>query len=72
MLSIFGIMKGVRYIIKEQNRRTALVIDLKFLKTNYGEVQNLLEGVLAESRKKDAKIPISSVIKRLKKKGKLQ
>ena len=62
-------MKGVSYIMDDKNQKTAVVIDMKTLK-NYNEgLEDLLDGLIAESRKDDEKVPLATVIKNLKKAG---
>ncbi len=65
-------MQGVRFVTNEKNERVAVQIELKVLE-NYGEeLEDLLDGILAESRKDDEKTPIAEVIKTLQKAGKLK
>jgi hypothetical protein len=64
-------MKGIRYVTDGENQRTAVIIDIKTLTKHSEEVQDLLDGLIAESRKDEVKIPLSTVIKNLKKAGKL-
>ena len=64
-------MKGISYITDGQNHKTAVIIDIKTLSKHSEEVQDLLDGLIAESRKDEVKIPLSTVIKNLKKAGKL-
>ena len=61
-------MKGISYITDGQNHKTAVIIDIKTLSKHS---EDLLEGLIAESRKDEVKIPLSTVIKNLKKAGKL-
>jgi hypothetical protein len=64
-------MKGISYITDDANQRKAVVIDIETLSKHSEEVQDLLDGLIAESRKDEAKIPLNTVIKNLKKAGKL-
>jgi hypothetical protein len=64
-------MKGVSYITDNHNHKTAIVIDIKTLYKYQDEVEDLLAGLIAESRRDEPKIPISKVIKNFKKTGKL-
>jgi len=59
-------MKGISYITDRENQKTAVIIDIKALSKYSEDVQDLLDGLIAESRKDDEKIPLSAVIKRLK------
>lgn len=65
-------MKGISYLTDENNRRTAVVIDLKTIERYPDEVEDLLDGIIAESRKHEEKVPLDAVIKNLKKSGKLK
>ena len=62
-------MKGISYIIDEKNRKTAIVIDLKTFNKHEKEIEDLLEIIMAESRKDKESIAFEKVIKSLKKKG---
>ena len=64
-------MKGISYITDDKNRKTAIVINLKAFKKQEEEIEDLLDIIIAESRKDDKSIPFSTVVKSLKKKGKL-
>lgn len=64
-------MKGISYITDEKNRKTAVVIDLKTFKKHEEEIEDLLDIIISESRVNEASVPYESVIKSLKKKGKL-
>ncbi len=66
------IMKGVSYITDENNQKTAVVIDIKTIQKYNDEMEDLLDGIIAESRKDEQKTPLSAVIKNLKKAGKLK
>jgi hypothetical protein len=66
------IMKGVSYITDESNRKKAVVIEMSLLKKHDCELEDLLDGIIADSRKNDEKIPLDSVIANLKKSGKLK
>jgi hypothetical protein len=64
-------MKGISYITDEKNRRKALVIDLKTFKKNEEEIEDLLDVLIAESKKEEESIPFEQVMKSLKKKDKI-
>jgi hypothetical protein len=64
-------MKGISYLTDAKNNKTAVVIDLKSLKKNEEEIHELLDVLIAESRKDDELISWESAKKQLKKKGKL-
>jgi hypothetical protein len=48
-------MKGIRYITDQKNRRRAVVIDIKTIEENPEEVEDLLDIIVAESRKDEPK-----------------
>jgi hypothetical protein len=65
-------MKGVSYLIDELNNKKAVVIELTTLERYTHNLEDLLHGLIAESRKDDEKIPLKKVIINLKKAGKLK
>ena len=65
-------MKGVSYIMDDQNHKQAVVIDMRTLENYSGELEDLLDGLIAENRKDDEKVPLKTVIENLKKSGKLK
>ncbi|MBP6455484.1 MAG: hypothetical protein KA275_02040 [Chitinophagaceae bacterium] len=64
-------MKGVSFLTNEQNEKVAVQIDLKTIKSYQDEIEDLLDGIIAESRKNEEKTSLTKVIKELKKAGKL-
>lgn len=65
-------MKGVKYLVDEKNNKTAVVIDIKTLESRQGELRDFFDGIIAESRKNDEKVPLKKVISNLKKEGTLK
>jgi len=65
-------MKGVKYVTDEHNNKVAVQIEMKVLEKYDDEMEDLLDGILAESKKDEERIPLSKVISNLKKKGKLK
>ena len=65
-------MKGVSYITDDQNHKQAVVIDMQTLENYSGELEDLLDGLIAESRKDDEKVPLETVLANLRKSGKLK
>lgn len=65
-------MKGVSYITNEKKEKVAVQISLKAIAKHQEAVEDLLGGILAESRKNEEKVPLSKVISKLKKAGKLK
>jgi hypothetical protein len=56
-------LKGIRYVTDENNRRIAVQIDLK----KYGQIwEDFYEGLIAETRKDEEKIPLQQVIADIK------
>lgn len=64
-------MKGVSYITDSQKRLKAVQIDISTLEKYEEKIEDLLEGIIAASRKGEAASSLADVKKRLKKKGKL-
>lgn len=64
-------MKGIRYIINEKNKRTAVVIDLKTIKKYQDQIHDFIDALIAESRKGEETISWKELKTQLKKKGKL-
>ncbi|MCD6012770.1 MAG: hypothetical protein K0Q79_2632 [Flavipsychrobacter sp.] len=65
-------MKGISYLTDEHNHKKAVVIDIKTLEKYDDELEDLFDGIIAESRKNDEKVPLKKVISNLKKAGKLK
>ena len=49
-------MKGISYITDESNRKKAVVIELSTLERNPEQVEDLLDVLVAESRKNEPKL----------------
>lgn len=65
-------MKGVNYVTDASNTKIAVQIDLKLLEQFDEDLEDLIDGILAESRKKEDRKPLDKVIKSLKKQGRLK
>ena len=65
-------MKGVSYLTDQQNNKKAVVIEMSTLENYTHELEDLLDGLIADSRKDDEKVPLKKVINNLKKAGKLK
>lgn len=65
-------MKGVTYVTDDKNRKVAVQIELKLLEKYDEEIEDLIDGIIAESRKTEERVPLDKVIKGLKRKGKLK
>lgn len=61
-------MKGITYVTDEKGKRVAIQISLAEYKV---AVEDLLDGIVAESRKKNKTHSLESVRKQLTKDGKL-
>ncbi len=61
-------MKGISYITDNKGKQKALVVDMKFYAE---EVQDFLDGLIAESRKKESKTDYKKFIGTILKKRKL-
>ncbi len=56
----------------DSNHRTAVVIEMKTLERYQEDLEDFLDGILAESRKDEEKVPLEKVVSDLKKAGKLK
>lgn len=65
-------MKGVNYVTDGSNRKVAVQIDLKLLEKYDEEIEDLIDGIIAESRKDEERKPLDEVIKQLKRNGKVK
>ncbi len=64
-------MKGVSYITDDKNRKKAVVIEMKTLVQYDEQIEDLLDVIIAESRKDEPTVAWEDVKVQLKKKGKL-
>jgi len=64
-------MKGVNFITDDKNRRKAVIIQLKTIEQYPEDIEDLLDVIVAESRRDEPKRSWEEVKKSLKKKGKL-
>jgi hypothetical protein len=65
-------MRGVNYVTDASNKKVAVQIDLKLLEKYDEEIEDLIDGIIAEARKDEKRKPLNEVIKSLKKRGKLK
>lgn len=63
-------MKGISYVVNDKNERIAVQIDLKSIVKQRQAIEDLLDGIIAESRKYEDKVLLSKVISNLQKLGK--
>lgn len=66
------VMKGVSYVTDEQNKRVAVQIELKVLEKYDEQIEDLIDGIIAESRRDEPCVSLSKVIRGLKQSGKLK
>jgi hypothetical protein len=64
-------MKGIKFLTNEKNQKIAVQIDLKRLEESQDEIEDLLDAIIAESRKDDKEISWDKLQKQLKAEGKL-
>ena len=64
-------MKGVTILTDEKKKRKILQIDIKEVTKNPDEFEDLIDILVAESRKSEPKVSWEDVKKNLRKKGKL-
>ena len=64
-------MKGVNFVTDSNNNKVAVLIDLKILEKQENQIEDFIDGIIAESRKDEERVSLEEVIKGLKKKGKL-
>jgi hypothetical protein len=64
--------KGVSYVTDINNKKVAVQIDIKLLEKYNEEIEDLIDGIIAESRKDEERKPLNEVIIQLKRKGKLK
>lgn len=61
-------MKGVQFVMDDEGKKTAVLIDLK----KYGEVwEDFYDSLIAQSRTEELRESLESVKKRLQRQGKL-
>lgn len=65
-------MKGISFVTNDKNEKITVQIDLKAIEKHHEVIEDILDGILAEARKDEEKIPLSKVISKLKKSGKLK
>jgi len=64
-------MEGISYITDDHNRKKAVIIDLKTIEDHEEDVHDLIDTLLAESRKGDELIDWEKAKSDLKASGKL-
>lgn len=64
-------MKGVTFVTNDRDEKVAVQIDMKTLGKHQNAIEDLLDIVVAESRKNDEDVSWTDAKKELKKAGKL-
>ena len=64
-------MEGISYITDNQNRKKAVVIDLKVIEDHEEDVHDFIDTLIAESRKSDEMIDWEKAKDSLRSAGKL-
>jgi hypothetical protein len=64
-------MKGVSYVLDDNDRKKAVIIDLKTIEKFDNQLEDLFDIIIAESRKSEKTIPFEEVVRDMKKRGKL-
>ena len=64
-------MKGVSFVTNDKNERVAVQIELKTLNKHQEAIEDLLDAIIAESRKDDENVSWEDAKKELTKAGKL-
>lgn len=64
-------MKGITFITDETHKKRFVQIDLEQLEKHQGEIEDLLDVIIAESRKDDENISWEELKRQLKSEGKL-
>lgn len=64
-------MKGVNFVLDENNRKKAVIIQLETIEKYQEEMEDFLDGIIAEARKDEKKIPLKKVMENLKNNKKL-
>ena len=65
-------MKGISFVTDGQNKKVAVQIELKVLERYDEQMEDLIGGIIAESRKDEQRVPLNKVIRNLKQAGKLK
>ena len=65
-------MKGVNFVTDASNKKVAVQIDIKLLEKFDDDLEDFIDGIIAESRKNEEKKPLKEVIRSLRKQGRLK
>ena len=64
-------MKGLTFITNETSRKRFAQVDLSTVRKHEEVIEDIIDIIIAESRKDEEKIPIEEVKRQLKKLGKV-
>ena len=64
-------MKGISYLTDKKKRKKAIVIELNAIEENADQVYDVIDVLVAESRRNDELVGWETAKKQLRKKGKL-
>jgi len=64
-------MKGLTFITDETSKKRYAQVDLNEVKNHEEKIGDLIDIIIAESRKDEEKIPLAEVKRQLQKAGKL-
>jgi hypothetical protein len=67
-----SVMKGISFVTDGQNKKVAVQIELKVLERYDEQMEDLIDGIIAESRRDEQQVPLNKVIRNLKQAGKLK
>lgn len=65
-------VKGVNFVTNELNEKIAVQMDLEVIYNQQEALEDLLDGIIAEARKDEKKVPLDSVLNKLKLSGQLK
>lgn len=65
-------MKGLSYVTDANNKKIAVQIEIKLLEKYNEDMEDLIDGIIAELRAGEVKRPLEDVIASLRSKGKLK
>ncbi len=64
-------MKGISFITDNKNKKKAIIIELKELHEHTQEIYDVIDVLVAESRREDESVDLETAKKHLRKKGRL-
>ena len=64
-------MKGISFLKDQKNKKRFVKIDLKKLPKTNNEWEDLIDAIIAESRRDEPSIPFEKVVNKLRKAGRI-